>query len=169
MVVISIWSIICKHVILVSTLGGRQVSALFLSLFFTKNIGIFLSRQSSHSPPAHSLLRSNCFSPTRRRRPAEEERALLRREEEAQRAEADKYRYLPRTVLHPLFRNCSGADASAHLAARSVGECVVRPSTRGVDHLTVTWKFRHAHGRNGASILFHRQEPFSTAHSKTFF
>ncbi|KAJ2633826.1 Transcription elongation factor spt6 [Coemansia sp. RSA 1290] len=45
-----------------------------------------------------------------------------------------------RTVPHPLFKPLSGREAEQYLAARPRGDCVIRPSSRGPDHIAITWK-----------------------------
>ncbi|KAJ2381958.1 Transcription elongation factor spt6, partial [Coemansia sp. RSA 2603] len=45
-----------------------------------------------------------------------------------------------RTIPHPLFKPLSAREAEQYLAARPPGDCVIRPSSRGVDHIAVTWK-----------------------------
>ncbi len=46
--------------------------------------------------------------------------------------------FQPRPIRHPLFRNLSSADAVARLEAGDDGDCVFRPSTRGVHMLNLT-------------------------------
>jgi len=53
-----------------------------------------------------------------------------------------------RQIAHPLFRNINCQTAMQYLREQPVGEVVLRPSTLGTDHLTLTWKmlegvFRH--------------------------
>jgi len=45
-----------------------------------------------------------------------------------------------RPITHPAFKNISRDEAEQELANRHVGDYVVRPSSRGVMHLSVTWK-----------------------------
>lgn len=45
-----------------------------------------------------------------------------------------------RVVNHPNFHNFNAGQAEQYLANMQRGDCVVRPSSRGVDHLAVTWK-----------------------------
>ncbi|KAI1316773.1 Transcription elongation factor spt6 [Mortierella claussenii] len=51
-----------------------------------------------------------------------------------------KNTFLPRKINHPLFKNINGEEAKQFLSDKSRGELVIRPSTRGVDHLSVTVK-----------------------------
>lgn len=45
-----------------------------------------------------------------------------------------------RVIKHPLFRPFNGPQAEEFLAPQSRGDVVIRPSSKGVDHLAVTWK-----------------------------
>ena len=45
-----------------------------------------------------------------------------------------------RVVNHPNFHNFNAGQAEQYLANMQRGDCVVRPSSRGVAHLAVTWK-----------------------------
>ncbi|OAQ35444.1 transcription elongation factor Spt6 [Linnemannia elongata AG-77] len=65
-------------------------------------------------------------------------------EEERSRNEVKKSEkvshFLRRKINHPLFKNMNGKEATEFLADKTRGELVIRPSNRGVDHLTVTVK-----------------------------
>ena len=63
-------------------------------------------------------------------------------EEDKQREEAKERAKLAKTknVQHPLFFNFTFKQAEEYLAPQAVGDCVLRPSSRGPDYLTVTWK-----------------------------
>ncbi|KAI9714051.1 MAG: Transcription elongation factor spt6 [Bogoriella megaspora] len=45
-----------------------------------------------------------------------------------------------RVVKHPLFRNFNTRQAEEFLGSGVRGDVVIRPSSRGLDHLAVTWK-----------------------------
>lgn len=45
-----------------------------------------------------------------------------------------------RILKHPFFRNFDSRQAEDYLASRDNGEFVIRPSNKGNDHLTITWK-----------------------------
>ncbi|KAG8966029.1 Transcription elongation factor spt6 [Tulasnella sp. 419] len=53
------------------------------------------------------------------------------------RGEVDKVR---RVIKHPNFYNFNYIQAQKHLAGQQRGDVVIRPSTKGPDHLAVTWK-----------------------------
>ncbi|XP_065663621.1 transcription elongation factor SPT6 isoform X2 [Hydra vulgaris] len=48
--------------------------------------------------------------------------------------------YVKRVIAHPSFKNVTFKDAEKLLETMDQGECIVRPSSKGTDHLTVTWK-----------------------------
>lgn len=50
-------------------------------------------------------------------------------------------KYVPRVVNHPKFKNVGLRTACEELFNKDIGECLFRPSSRGQDHLTCTWKF----------------------------
>ena len=45
-----------------------------------------------------------------------------------------------RVVKHPLFRPFNAAQAEEFLGSGVRGDVVIRPSSRGLDHLAITWK-----------------------------
>jgi len=53
------------------------------------------------------------------------------------RAEVDQTR---RVIKHPNFHNFNTAQAEAFLEKQQRGDVVIRPSSKGIDHLAVTWK-----------------------------
>nr|CAD7567502.1 unnamed protein product [Timema californicum] len=48
--------------------------------------------------------------------------------------------YIKRVIVHPSFHNISYQEAEKIMAQMDQGEVIVRPSSKGTDHLTVTWK-----------------------------
>ncbi|KAG6917973.1 hypothetical protein DXG01_017157 [Tephrocybe rancida] len=53
------------------------------------------------------------------------------------RAEVDRTR---RVIKHPNFHNFNTGQAETYLEKQQRGDVVIRPSSKGVDHLAVTWK-----------------------------
>ncbi|XP_023303515.2 transcription elongation factor SPT6 [Lucilia cuprina] len=51
-----------------------------------------------------------------------------------------KQQYVKRVIIHPSFHNKSYAEVLKIMESMDQGEVVVRPSSKGSDHLTVTWK-----------------------------
>ena len=45
-----------------------------------------------------------------------------------------------RVIKHPLFKPFNSAQAQEFLGSQARGDVVIRPSSKGVDHLAVTWK-----------------------------
>lgn len=45
-----------------------------------------------------------------------------------------------RVIKHPLFRPFNSAQAEEYLGSQQRGDVVIRPSSKGLDHLAVTWK-----------------------------
>lgn len=48
--------------------------------------------------------------------------------------------YIKRVIVHPSFKNISFREAEKIMETMDQGEVIVRPSSKGADHLTVTWK-----------------------------
>jgi transcription elongation factor SPT6 len=53
------------------------------------------------------------------------------------RAETDKAR---RIIKHPNFHNFNSSEAESYLDKQQRGDVVIRPSSKGFNHLAVTWK-----------------------------
>ena len=45
-----------------------------------------------------------------------------------------------RVIKHPLFKSFNSAQAEEFLGPQNRGDVVIRPSSKGMDHLAVTWK-----------------------------
>lgn len=59
-----------------------------------------------------------------------------------------------RVIKHPNFHNFNSGQAEEFLSSQPRGECVIRPSSRGPDHLAVTWKVDEGvYQHIGASLL----------------
>jgi len=52
-----------------------------------------------------------------------------------------KQSFPTRIIDHPLFQNIGFKEAEQQLADKDVGEVVIRPSSKGFNYLTITWKF----------------------------
>jgi transcription elongation factor SPT6 len=65
---------------------------------------------------------------------AQKDKELLQRRK---RSENDRTR---RVIKHPNFHNFNSVQAEAYLAKQQRGDAIVRPSSKGPDHLAVTWK-----------------------------
>ncbi|KOX79279.1 Transcription elongation factor SPT6 [Melipona quadrifasciata] len=69
----------------------------------------------------------------------EAERRDAKVEEDAKKAK-QRQTYVKRVIVHPSFHNISFAEAEKLMQTMKQGEAIVRPSSKGADHLTVTWK-----------------------------
>ncbi|KAJ3433139.1 transcription elongation factor spt6 [Anaeramoeba flamelloides] len=49
--------------------------------------------------------------------------------------------YISRVIVHPNFFNINHQDAIEKLEKGKQGDVVFRPSLKGIDHLTISWKF----------------------------
>eukprot|EP00793_Prasinoderma_coloniale_P000854 PRCOL_00004004-RA len=65
--------------------------------------------------------------------------ALLRKKREDAKRKTVKS-YIPRRVDHPYFKNCTRSEAVEALSSKRVGEFVLRPSSKGTNHLSLTYK-----------------------------
>lgn len=63
----------------------------------------------------------------------------IRREDESKKMAA-RQQYTRRIIVHPAFHNKSYSEAIKVMATMDQGEVIIRPSSKGSDHLTVTWK-----------------------------
>nr|NVI78476.1 Spt6 [Cucujiformia] len=62
------------------------------------------------------------------------------RSESEQKKNKQKQMYIKRVIVHPSFHNISYAEAEKCMSNMDQGEVIIRPSSKGSDHLTVTWK-----------------------------
>jgi transcription elongation factor SPT6 len=62
------------------------------------------------------------------------------KKETEQKKQKARQHYLKRVIVHPSFQNISYAEAMKLMERAEQGESIVRPSSKGSDHLTVTWK-----------------------------
>ncbi|EGD94364.1 transcription elongation factor spt6 [Trichophyton tonsurans CBS 112818] len=63
-----------------------------------------------------------------------------REDQEAMKEKTQTDQRALRVIKHPLFRPFNGRQAEEFLAPQSRGDVVIRPSSKGHDHLAVTWK-----------------------------
>lgn len=63
----------------------------------------------------------------------------LKRDSDKKKAE-QRQQYIKRVIVHPSFHNISYAEALKMLDRLDQGEVIVRPSSKGADHLTASWK-----------------------------
>ncbi|KZC13000.1 Transcription elongation factor SPT6 [Dufourea novaeangliae] len=70
---------------------------------------------------------------------AEAEERDTKTEEDAKKVQ-QRQTYVKRVIIHPSFHNVSFAEAEKLMQTMKQGEAIIRPSSKGSDHLTVTWK-----------------------------
>lgn len=63
----------------------------------------------------------------------------MKKEDETKKQTA-RQQYIKRIIVHPAFHNKSYAEAIKIMATMDQGEVIIRPSSKGSNHLTVTWK-----------------------------
>ncbi|KAJ2891714.1 Transcription elongation factor spt6 [Coemansia aciculifera] len=71
-----------------------------------------------------------------------------------------------RTIPHPLFKPLNSREVEQYLATRPRGDCVIRPSSRGTDHIAITWKV--AEGLFQHIDVLERNKPSDAALGLTF-
>lgn len=69
----------------------------------------------------------------------EAEERDIKTEEDAKKLK-QRQTYIKRVIVHPSFHNISFKEAERLMDQMDQGEVIVRPSSKGSDHLTVTWK-----------------------------
>ncbi|XP_074604338.1 transcription elongation factor Spt6 isoform X2 [Brevipalpus obovatus] len=62
------------------------------------------------------------------------------REEEKLKKKATKQTYIKRIIVHPSFQNIDYQESERLMSKANIGEAIFRPSSKGPDHLTLTWK-----------------------------
>ncbi|CAH0563642.1 unnamed protein product [Brassicogethes aeneus] len=62
------------------------------------------------------------------------------RSEQEQKKSKQRQTYIKRIIVHPAFHNISYAEAEKCMVNMDQGEVIVRPSSKGANHLTITWK-----------------------------
>lgn len=60
--------------------------------------------------------------------------------QEKKKTEKKRTQYHKRVIAHPSFRNIDYNEAEKLMQTMEQGDALIRPSSKGVDHLTVTWK-----------------------------
>ncbi|KRZ77424.1 Transcription elongation factor SPT6 [Trichinella papuae] len=63
-----------------------------------------------------------------------------RKKEETARIMKNDDKIYKRVIAHPSFRNCTCSEAEALLDKMDEGDAIIRPSSKGADFLTLTWK-----------------------------
>ena len=58
-----------------------------------------------------------------------------------EREENQQSKYVPRKIFHEKFKNLTYKSCMEYLSNKDIGECIFRPSKRGTNNLTLSWKF----------------------------
>ncbi|KAI1500852.1 SH2 domain-containing protein [Biscogniauxia marginata] len=66
-----------------------------------------------------------------------------------------------RVINHPLFRPFNSTQAEEYLGSQSSGDVVIRPSSKGNDHLTITWKVADGVFQHIDVLELHKESEFS--------
>ncbi|XP_063966332.1 transcription elongation factor SPT6-like isoform X1 [Lytechinus pictus] len=62
------------------------------------------------------------------------------KDEDEKKKAAASSTYVKRVIVHPSFQNITYKQAEKVMRESDVGDVIIRPSSKGADHLTVTWK-----------------------------
>ncbi|KAI9827301.1 MAG: Transcription elongation factor spt6 [Phylliscum demangeonii] len=74
------------------------------------------------------------------RMPDEWDEAQEERDKETLQEKSEQTERTQRVIKHPLFRPFNSAQAEEYLGSQSRGDAVIRPSSKGLDHIAITWK-----------------------------
>ena len=83
---------------------------------------------------------SNAQRKRRDHMPGEWDEQLEQKDRKAQQEKTQSGGRAMRVIKHPFFRPFNSVQAMEFLGTHSRGDAVIRPSSRGPDHLAVTWK-----------------------------
>ncbi|CAL8137322.1 unnamed protein product [Orchesella dallaii] len=70
----------------------------------------------------------------------QEKEDLENKKEDDLRKNKQRQTYIKRVIVHPSFKNISYREVELLMDTMDQGEVIVRPSSKGANHLTVTWK-----------------------------
>jgi transcription elongation factor SPT6 len=114
---------------------GQTVSALVLELSYRDFNGQFSTREGEVSGAVESQKKRPTNDPLKWNIGQEiADKAKLLRIQEQQQGRTG------RIINHPLFRPFNSRQAEEFLAPLQPGDLVIRPSSRGFDHIAITWK-----------------------------
>ena len=60
--------------------------------------------------------------------------------EEESKKKKKRQTYIKRIIVHPSFHNIDYAKAEKKLAEMNNGDAIIRPSSKGINHLTLSWR-----------------------------
>lgn len=115
---------------------GQAVQAVILTVDYTRFFAITNTKASVVSDALKKLE----YLAASERDPAHWNFEAERRDTQLAQRRAEQRQRQLRVIKHPLFRPFSAKEAEAYLAPLQRGDLVIRPSSKGPDHLVVTWK-----------------------------
>jgi len=68
-----------------------------------------------------------------------------------------------RVIKHPLFHPFNSRQAEDALRTQGRGDCIIRPSSKGPDHLAVTWKVADGVYQHIDVLELDKENEFSSA------
>ncbi|RWS30565.1 Transcription elongation factor SPT6-like protein, partial [Leptotrombidium deliense] len=72
--------------------------------------------------------------------------------------------YIKRIIVHPSFHNIDYQKAERMLESMDQGEAIIRPSSKGTDHLTLTWKVTDGINQHVDILEQSKDNAFSLGH-----
>ncbi|CAD6888586.1 unnamed protein product [Tilletia controversa] len=114
---------------------GQVINAMILRVGIG-DMTMELSARPDHLKPGDSEKRAVEVDPVY----FDVSRAESEAQEAAARRNVNRTKSQVRMIKHPNFHNFRAGQAEEHLATQPRGSCVVRPSSKGVNHLALTWK-----------------------------
>ncbi|KAF9013878.1 SH2 domain-containing protein [Cyathus striatus] len=116
---------------------GQTIRGVIIDIKFdlpNDQVFVELSSREEELKPGDSMFRrvrhDECWDHSR----FEKDQETLRRKKIA---ETDRTR---RVIKHPNFHNFNASQAEAYLEKQQRGDVVIRPSSKGSDHIAITWK-----------------------------
>ena len=125
----------------IATRMDRSARQMF-SLHQTVNAKILYLHRKQMSAN-FSLLSDDVSTPFRKeydRTPSQWDVDQERKDLDANKEKNDVSGRTQRVIKHPDFRSFNATQAEEYLGSRNRGDFVIRPSSKGMDHLAVTWK-----------------------------
>ena len=133
---------------------GMVVNARILEINPSK-FSIQLTCKSSHLNDADFQFRPT-FDPA-----FDHEAELLDNEaRKEKKKKQQKKTYIKRIIVHPAFQNIDFLKAEKLMTRMSQGDCIIRPSSKGPDHLTLTWKVHKGITQHVDIIEKNKDNPF---------
>lgn len=88
----------------------------------------------------------------------------FKEEEDKKKKKAGKQNIFKRIIVHPSFHNIDFKQSEQMLESMHQGEAIFRPSSKGPDHLTLTWKVADGIYQHIAILEKNKDNAFSLGH-----